>query len=212
MSRLSWGGFGERVYEAGLERGVLYVPTQPGVAWNGLVSVAENPSGGDAQAYYLDGIKYLNLSAAEEYEAVLTALSSPAQFGACDGTVSIHNGLFATQQPRSSFGFCYRTDLGNDSRGIDFGYKLHLIYNALAAPSQRPNRSLGGNSDPALFSWAITTKPPSISGLKPTAHLVIDSRTTDPDILADVEDLLYGTVDDPPTLPTPDELIAIFAP
>lgn len=212
MTRLIWGSFGERVYEAGLDRGVLYVPSQPGVAWNGLVSVSENPSGGRAKAYYLDGMKYLNLSATEEYEATLTALSSPSQFAVCEGNVSIHNGLIATQQPRRSFGFCYRTSVGNDVSGIDLGYKLHLVYNALAAPSPRPHRSLGGTAEPTMFNWAITTKPPEITGLKPTAHLVIDSRLTATDILEEIEDLLYGTDDDPPTLPTPNELIAIFAP
>lgn len=212
MSRLIWGAYGERFYEAGVDRGVLYVASQPGVAWNGLISVSETPSGGDAKEYYLDGIKYLNLSTAEEYEATLVSYSSPSQFGPCDGTVSIHNGLFATQQPRQSFGLCYRTLLGNDVEGPDHAYKLHLVYNALSAPAQRPHRSLGGQSDPAVFSWAITTKPPPITGLKPTAHLVIDSRTAAPEALSEVEDFLYGTDSEDAILPTPDELIAIFAP
>ena len=212
MTRLSWGSFGERFYEAGVDRGVLYIPTQPGVAWNGLASVSENPSGGRAKPYYLDGMKYLNLSTNEEYEATLIALSSPSSFGVCEGNVSIHNGLIAAQQPRRSFGFCYRTNIGNDSSGIDLGYKLHLVYNALAAPSPRPHRSFGGTTEPTMFSWNITTKPPEITGMKPTAHLIIDSRSTDPEILSEVEDLLYGIDDDPSTLPTPDELIAIFTP
>lgn len=212
MSRLIWGTYGERFYEAGVDRGVLYVAGLSGVAWNGLLSVAESPSGGDATPYYIDGVKYLNISSSEEYEAVLTALSHPAQFEACNGSLMIHNGLFATQQPRKSFGLSYRTLVGNDSNGIDHGYKLHLVYGALAAPSQRTNRSLGGSAEPSAFSWSITTKPPAVAGLKRTAHYVIDSRSTDSVILAEIEDLLYGTETEDAELPTPDELIAIFAP
>ena len=211
MTRITWGGYDERVYEAGVDRGVLYVPALAGVAWNGLTSVSENPIGGEAKPYYIDGIKYLNISSAEEFAATINALSSPSQFGPCDGTRGIHNGLFVTQQPRISFGLSYRTKIGSDA-GRDRGYKIHLVYNAMAAPSQRPFRSLGSTTDPAAFSWDITTKPPSITGYKPTAHLVIDSRTTSIEVLAEIEDLLYGAEGEDPTLPTPNEIIAIFAP
>jgi hypothetical protein len=212
VTRLLWGAYGERFYEVGVDRGVLYVLSQPGVAWNGLVSVAELSSGGEAKAYYCDGIKYLNISAAEEFEANLNAISHPSQFDVCDGRLGIHNGLYATQQRRQSFGFSYRTLIGNDTNGPDHGYKIHLVYNALAGRAQRPNVSLGASSSPAIFSWNITTKPPVLTGYKPTSHFVIDSRTTDPEVLAEVEDLLYGTESDDPTLPTPTELIALFAP
>lgn len=212
MARLIWGSPTERFFEAGVDRGVLYLPANPGVVWNGLISVAENPSGGGAQPYYQDGIKYLNLAEAEEFEATLTAFSSPREFGPCDGNVQIQSGLIATQQPRRSFGLSYRTKIGNMFEGADFAYKIHLVYNALAAPANRTNNSLGGSADPSTLSWSITTKPPTLSGFKPTAHLVIDSRYTDPDILLEVEEILYGTEADFPRIPDPDELIDIFTP
>jgi hypothetical protein len=210
VTRIAWGTFGERYYETGVDRGVLYIPAQAGVAWNGLASVSESPSGGDAKPYYIDGFKYMNVASAEEFEATISAYSSPSQFGPCDGTKSVHTGLFVTQQPRIPFGFSYRTMVGNDATA-DRGYKIHLVYNALAAPAQRPYRSLSSSGDPTILSWSITSKPPTITGYKPTAHLIIDSRTTLPDVLTEVEDLLYGTSEDDATLPTPDELIAIFA-
>lgn len=208
--RLDWGAVGERFFETGIDQGVLYLPSQAGVPWTGLISVSENPSGGEAKPYYIDGTKYLNVASAEEYEATINALGSPKEFGLCDGNVSIHPGLFVTRQPRRPFGLSYRTLLGNDLNGSNHGYKIHLVYNALAAPSQRTNNTLNNSGDPSTFSWNITTKPPSITGYKPTAHLVIDSRFTDLEKMAAVQDLLYGTDEDDPTLPTPDELIAVF--
>jgi hypothetical protein len=208
VSRITWDALGERFYELGVDRGVLYTPT--GVAWTGLISVAENPSGGDAKPFYLDGQKYLNFSAAEEFEATIQAFSSPPEFGPCDGNAVVHNGLIATQQRRQSFGLSYRTMIGNPN-DAETGYKLHLVYNALAAPSQRNNISMGGSGDPNTYSWDVTTRPPTITGYKPTAHLVIDSRTTDPSVLSDVEDLLYGTISTSASLPDPDDLIAMFA-
>lgn len=210
MPRLIWGAAGERFFETGLDRGVLYLPSDPGVVWNGLISISESPDGGEAKPYYLDGIKYLNVSASEEYAATISAYFYPREFGVCDGQVSIQNGLIATQQPRKSFGLSYRTRVGNDVVSSDFSYKIHLVYNALAEPSSRQNSTLGGSTDPSSFSWVISTKPPTITGYKPTAHLVIDARFTDPTILATVEDILYGTETDLARLPDPDELIAIF--
>lgn len=210
MPRLSWDGVGERLYETGVDRGVLYVSDAPGVAWPGLISVDESPSGGEAKPHYIDGVKYLNISAAEEFEATLNSFYSPVEFGPCDGVVSVQNGLFATQQPRKQFGFSYRTKVGNDVHGSDYAYKIHLVYNALAAPSSRNNSTLGDSADPSTFSWAITTLPPSITGYKRTSHLVIESRSTDPTILANVEDVLYGDDSDAASLPSPDDLIAIF--
>jgi hypothetical protein len=212
MAKLTWDGYAERFYELGIDRGVLYVGAEVGVAWTGLVSITENISGGEPRPYYIDGEKYLNLLSSEEFAATLEAFACPAEFGVCDGNVSIHTGLVATQQPRKAFGLSYRTLVGNDVDGSDHAYKLHLVYNALAAPSQRNNTTLGGSSDPLKLSWVISTKPPAITGYKPTAHLVIDSRDTDPSVLSDVEDLLYGTVSTDPTLPLPDDLIALFTP
>jgi hypothetical protein len=210
MARLNWNAFGERFYETGVDRGVLYVDGI-GVAWTGLISVSESPSGGEARPFYLDGIKFLNLSAAEEFEATLNSLYSPPEFGPCDGMSSVSNGLFVTQQPRKSFGLSYRTKLGNDTEGSDHAYKIHLIYNALAAPSQRANNTQGDSSSPAIFSWNITTLPPSMTGYRPTAHLTIDSRTTSPALLSDVEDILYGDDSGAASLPSAQALIDMFS-
>lgn len=212
MPRLNWDVAGTRYYETGIDRGVLYVPTLNGVAWSGLTSVEESPAGGDPKPYYLDGIKYLNLSAAEEYEATINAFYSPAEFAWCDGIAPVANGLSATQQPRQSFDLCYRTILGNDLEGLDFAYKIHLVYNALAQPTQRGNKTIGDSAEPTEFSWQITTKPPPMTGYKPTAHLVIESLTSDPDILSSVEDIIYGSDTTWPRMPSQSELVDIFTP
>lgn len=210
MARLDWSAVGERFYETGVDRGVLYVGNIPGVAWTGLTSVSESPTGGDAKAYYIDGVKYLNLSSAEEFEATIEAFASPPEFGPCDGTVSVQNGLFVTQQPRKPFGLSYRTRIGNDIDGTDHGYKIHLIYNALAAPSSRPNNTMGDSTDPISFSWSITTLPPSFTGYKPTAHFLIDSRMTPKETLIEIEDILYGSDASAPRLPFAQEVVDIF--
>lgn len=210
MARLNWSAVGERFYETGVDRGVLYVADIPGVAWTGLTSVSESPTGGEAKAYYIDGVKYLNLSAAEEFEATVEAFASPPEFGPCDGTISIQNGLFVTQQPRKPFGLSYRTKIGNDIDGTDHAYKIHLIYNALAAPSARSNGTMGDSTDPIGLSWAITTLPPAMTGYKPTAHFVIDSRLTPMEILIEVEDILYGSNASSSRLPSAQELVGIF--
>lgn len=211
MTRLAWNANGERFFETGVDHGVLYAPSQPGVSWVGLISIEETPSGGDARPFYLDGVKYINISAAEEFEATITAFSAPAEFGPCDGNTSIQNGLIATQQPRKSFGMAYRTRIGNDSDGPEHAYKLHLVYNALAAPSRRDNNTLSSSVDPTEYSWQITCLPPELTGFRPTAHLVIDTRYADPDVVSDLEDLLYGTVSTDPSLPTPDDVAELFA-
>lgn len=209
MARLTWSNFGERFYEVGVDRGVLYI-SGLGVSWSGLASVTESPSGGDAKPYYLDGIKIQNISSAEEFEATIEAFNAPAEFGPCDGTTSIQNGLFATQQPRRPFSLSYRTMIGNDVEGSEHAYKIHLVYNALAAPSGRTNASLGGSVDPVKASWSITTLPPAITAYKPTAHFIIDSRFTSSDLLATVEDMLYGNDAAGPTLPAAQDLITMF--
>jgi hypothetical protein len=211
VPQLDWSASGERYYETGVDRGVLYVGDEPGVAWTGLTSVSESPTGGEARAYYIDGIKYLNIAAATEFTATINALSSPSEFGPCDGSVAIQNGLLVTHQPRKSFGFSYRTKIGNDIDGSDHAYKIHIVYNALAAPSSRSNNSIGDSTDPNEFSWAITTLPPAITGFKPTAHFVIDSRFTSPELLTEVEDILYGSEATSARLPLASELVTLFA-
>lgn len=210
MTSLVWGATGDRLYEAGVDRGVLFPPSGVGVPWNGLTSVKEAPSGGTPTAYYLDGVKYLQVSAAEEYNATISALTAPPEFAVCDGTGSIYAGLFITQQPRLPFNFCYRTALGNDVDGLDYGYKLHLVYNALAKPAGRTNVSLSGSPTANDLSWDITTVPVSFSGFKPSAHLVIDSTLAGADTMFAVESLLYGTDTTDPTFPAVSDLVNIF--
>lgn len=211
MPRLTWDAYGTRFFESGVDRGVLYTTDDPGVSWSGLVSVAESPSGGESRAFYQEGIKYLNIAAAEEYEATINALSAPREFDPCDGTVHIQNGLYVTQQRRQPFSFSYRTMIGNDADGADHAYKIHLVYNALAAPSQATRNSRGSTADPSVFSWSVTTLPPPITGYRRTSHLVIDSRYADPTILSDFEDVIYGTEADFPSLPLPNDVIELFA-
>jgi hypothetical protein len=210
MTRLAWNAIGERFFDTGIDHGVLYVDGL-GVAWQGLISVSESPSGGGAKPLYIDGFKYLNVALAEEFEATITAFGAPAEFGPCDGLRTVHTGLTATQQPRKSFSMSFRTKIGNDVDGTDHGYKIHLVYNALAAPSGRPNATISDSVEPTQFSWAITTLPPRITGFKPTAHFVIDSRTTDAGVLTQVEDLLYGTEISNPTLPSVATLVGLFS-
>lgn len=211
MSRLIWGAIGERLYEIGVDRGVLYIDNEPGVAWNGLVSVSEDIDGGEAKPYYIDGVKYLNRSAPEEFQATIEAYTYPEEFSRCDGTAALStNGLFATQQARKSFGFAYRSLVGNDVHGTDFGYKIHLVYGALATPSSQEHMTMNDSMDPFNFSWTITTKAPRLGGHKPTAHFVIESRKTPAPLLAQIEDVLYGTDVDAPRLPPLVELIYLF--
>lgn len=210
MTQLVWGNIGERYFETGVDRGVLFPKTGDGVPWNGLISVSESPTGGEPRPYYLDGFKYLNLATAEEFAATIDAFSAPMEFDKCDGTASIHNGLFITQQPRESFGFSYRTRIGNDVDGPDYGYKIHLVYNALASPSSRSNSTMGDSTNPIVFSWGITTAPPPIVGFKPSAHFVIDSRKTPKSVLSLIESVLYGSTSSNSRLPSVVELMDLF--
>lgn len=209
MTQLTWGDVGQRFYEIGVDRGVLYVD-DVGYAWNGLVSVDEKPTGGEAKAYYIDGVKYLNLSAKEEFEATISAFYSPAAFDECDGLSSIQPGLSVAQQRRKSFGLSYRTKLANDVDGSDYGYKIHIIYNALAVPAQRNNSTIDDDPEAPLIVWSLTTKPVVVPGVSRTAHFIIDSTLAIPDAVSNLEDILYGTVDNPPALPTPEQLIGLF--
>jgi hypothetical protein len=209
MARLTWSAVGERFYEAGVDRGVLYVD-DVGYSWSGLVSVDEGPTGGDARPYYLDGVKYLNLSNREEFQATLNALFSPPEFDACDGVGTVRPGLYAGQQRRKSFGLCYRTGIGNDINGIVHGYKIHLIYNALAAPSNRQRSTLGDSPQPTMLSWRITTKPVPVPDMMRSSHLTIDTREAPTYVVALLEDILYGNDLNAPRLPDPDEIAALF--
>lgn len=210
MAKLKWGAAGQRFFEAGVDRGVLYVEGKPGVPWNGLVSVNEKASGGEPKGYYLDGLKYLNKSEPEEFEASVSAYTYPLEFTECDGTKSISNGLYVTQQKRKTFGLAYRSLVGNDTRGEDHGYKIHLVYNALASPSDRGYSTLGDSIDPFNFTWKITTKPAIARGSKPASHFLIDSRETPALVMTQIEDILYGTDTKDPRLPSIPELFFIF--
>lgn len=211
MSRLAWGALTERFFETGVDRGVLYVGVSAGVPWNGLVSVSESPTGGEAKPAYIDGYKFRNVASSEEFEATLEALMSPKEFDPCDGSVSTQNGLIATQQPRRSFHLSYRTKVGNAVDGADHAYKIHLVYNALAAPSQRTNTTLSGSQGLNSLSWSLTTRPPSVVGYKPTSHWIIDSRDTPTELLSAIEDILYGAASAAPRMPTAQELASIFS-
>lgn len=193
MSRLIWNAVGSKFYEAGVDRGVLYLDGQIGVPWNGLTGVTESSSGGDPTPLYQDGVKYLNLSSKEEFEATLTAFTYPTEFAECDGTARVRPGLFLGQQRRKKFGLTYRTKIGNDVSGSDYAYKIHLVYNAMAQPSDRDYGTLGDKNDPSEFNWKLTTTPVAIPGFLPTAHMVLDSRYIDPIILGRIEDILYGS-------------------
>lgn len=213
MAELTWGNPGSRYFEAGVDRGVLYLPGEEGVAWTGLISVSESPSGGEATPYYLDGVKYTNSASAEEFEATIEAYTYPDEFAVCDGTVSLEQetkGLFATQQKRKPFGLSYRTRVGNDDASTDHAYKIHIIYNAMANPSQKNYETLSDDTEAMPLSWDITTTPISIPGVYYSSHLIVDSRTAYPWAMEAIEKVLYGSEDTPPVLPTPQELIDLF--
>ena len=217
MTRLMWDQTGEKIYEYGVNWGVLYLPNNVGVydtgyAWNGLVSVTESPSGAEANPQYADNIKYLNLISAEQFGGTVEAFTYPDEFGQCDGTASPEPGVNIGQQSRKSFGLSYRTRVGNDLEGTDFGYKVHLVYGALAAPSEKAFATINESPEAITFSWEITTTPVDAGDdYKPTSSITIDSTKVDATALATLEDMLYGTVGVDPKLPTPAEVLAIFA-
>lgn len=213
MAKLVWDKTGDRLYETGVKNGVLYIPTSgvysKGVAWNGLTAVTESPSGAEATALYADDIKYLSLMSTEEFGATIEAYTYPDEFAACDGSAELADGVMIGQQKRSTFGMCYKTTIGNDTEGNDHGYKLHIIYGALAKPSERAYATINDSPEAITFSWEITTTPVNVTGAKPTASLVIDSTKADPSKLAALEDILYGKDGEPgnePRLPLPDEI------
>jgi hypothetical protein len=204
LTRIVWDDAGNRVYEAGVDRGVLYVGTDPGVPWNGLTSITENSTGGVAKPYYVDGEKYSNGATREEYSATITAYTYPDEFAACDGSASIRPGLLITKQSRASFGLSYRTMVGSDLSPDE--YKIHLVYGAYAAPSSRAFKSISNSVTPDDFSWAITTLPPVTTGYRRSSHFIIDSRQLDTPTLSGIEDILYGTDAAPARMPTISEL------
>jgi hypothetical protein len=216
MTQLAWDQTGERLFETGVDRGVLYIPDETGAyvqgfAWNGLTTVTESPSGAEANPQYADNIKYLTLMSAEEFGATIEAFTYPDEFGQCDGTAEPAPGIKLGQQQRKQFGLAYRTKVGNDLDGSDHGYKLHLVYGALAAPSEKAYATINDSPEAITFSWELTTYPISVGNedYKPTAQITLDSTKADPDDLMALEEILYGTDDDDPRLPLPDEVIAL---
>lgn len=218
MARIVWDKTGERLYETGVKQGVLYPQgtngTYPtGVAWNGLTAITESPSGAEATPLYADDIKYLNLVSTEEFSASIEAYTYPDEFAECDGSAEIAPGVMIGQQKRKAFGLCYKTAVGNDLENNDYGYKLHIIYGALAAPSEKGYSTINDSPEAITFSWELSTTPVNVTGAKPTASLVIDSTKVDSDKLAALETILYGGTgtNAEPRLPLPDEIAELMA-
>ena len=215
MSMLVWDQIGERFYETGVDRGVLY-PRQAdgeynkGVAWSGLININENPSGAEATPVYADNIQYLNLIAAEKFGCTIEAYYSPEEFDACDGSIAVAGGVYIGQQTRQVFGLSYRSLIGNDTEGTDHGYKLHLVYGGTAAPSQKNRSTVNETPEAMTLSWEVSTTPVAVPGFKPTAHLVIDSTKADATKLAALEGILYGSGSEDARLPMPEEVIELM--
>lgn len=217
MPKLTWDDTGKRTYETGVDHGVLYVQDESGeypkgVAWNGLTAVNEAPSGAESSPQYADNIKYLELTSAEEFGATVEAFTYPDEFMECDGSAQPTPGVTIGQQARKRFGMCYRTKLGNDVQGEDYGYKLHLIYGAKAAPSEKAYSTINDSPEAITFSWELTTTPVNVTGYKPTAVIVIDSTKADPTKLQELEKVLYGDEMGEAKLPLPDEVLALIKP
>ena len=213
---LTWDQTGERLYETGVDHGVLYVYDSTnrtygnGIAWNGLTNVSEKPSGAEATPLYADNIKYLNLMSNEEFGATIEAYTYPDEFAECDGSASIATGVTIGQQKRKTFGFSYRTKIGNDVDGNDHGYKYHLVYGCLAAPTEKAYATINDSPEAITFSWEVTTTPIEVTGKKPTANITIDSTKVDSAKIAALEALIYGSTSAPATMPTIAQLLTIF--
>ena len=214
MPRIEWDKTGERFYETGVKYCVLYVQEAgaypKGVAWNGITAITESPSGAEASPLYADDTKYLNLLANEEFGASIEAYTYPEEFEQCDGTASIAKGVSIGQQARKTFGLCYRTTVGNDVDNNAYGYKLHIIYGALAAPSEKAYATINDSPEAITFSWEVSTTPVNVTGHKPTASVVIDSTKVDATKLKALEDVLYGTEEAEARLPLPDEIAQLM--
>ena len=213
MAVLTWDQTGEKLYETGVQKGVLYpmdgAVYGKGVAWNGLTAVNETPSGAESTKLYADDIKYLDIRSAEEFGATIEAYSSPDEFDACDGTAELADGVNIGQQNRKGFGFCYRSTIGNDTEYNNYGYKLHIIYGLTAAPSERSYSSVNDSPETATLSWEVSSTPVSVAGFKPTSIVTINSKKINPEALKEIEDTLYGTESVEPKILLPDEIKAI---
>lgn len=215
MAALTWDEIGSRFYETGVKKGVLY-PVENGAypngyAWNGVTAINENSSGAESTALYADNIKYLNLVSEEEYKATIEAYTYPDEFAECDGSAEIATGVSVRQQKRKSFGLSYVTQLGNDTDGADYGYKLHLVYGAMAAPTDRSYATINDSPEAITLSWEISTTPVEVAGHKPTSTIVIDSTKVDSTKLKALETILYGSTNQNPRLPLPSEIITLFS-
>jgi hypothetical protein len=216
MAALTWDDLGKRFYETGVEKGVLYIPDSngaytDGVAWNGLTTITESPSGAEGNAQYADNIKYLNLFSAEEFGGTIEALTFPDEFAQFDGLDETTDGVYVAQQGRKTFGLSYKTKLGNDVDGDDHGYKLHLLYGCKASPSEKAYGTINDTPAPIAFSWTLTTTPATVTGKKPTSLIVIDSTKVVAASLTALETILYGTTGVDPALPTPDDVLTAMA-
>jgi len=211
MAQLIWNDIGSHLFESGIDRGVLYIPGASGVPWNGLTGVDEKPSGASVSAYYMDGVRYATVVSSEEYAATLQAFYSPVEFDQCDGSLDLGYGFFAEHQARKSFGLSYRTRLGNDIDGSDYAYKIHIVYNAWATPSERAYKTIGADADIDSLSWDLQASPVSYSGIRPTAHFVLDATQAPESDVAALEEILYGSPSTNPRLPEPTEIISILA-
>lgn len=216
MARLTWDATGERLYETGVDRGVLYPITTgstygTGVAWNGLTAVNESPSGAESNPQYADNIKYLDLTSAEEFGFTIEAFTYPVEFEECDGSATLVEGVTIGQQTRKTFGFSYRTLVGNDTEGTAHGYKIHLCYGCKASPSAKDRSTVNDSPEAVTFSWEVTTTPVNVNGHQPTSHLTVDTTVADSEKVTALETKLYGdTSSGTPTLPTPDEVYTMF--
>ena len=215
MAKLVFDESGKRFYETGVSKGVLYIKDASGaypqgVDWNGLTAVNEAPSGAEATPLYADDIKYLELRSAEEFGATIEAYTYPDEFEQCDGSAELAEGVVIGQQARKAFGLCYRTIVGNDVQGNDHGYKLHIIYGATAAPSEKAYATVNDSPEAVTFSWEVTCTPVEVEGFKPTATVVIDSRKVDAEKLAALEAKLYGSESEEAQLPLPAEIAEMF--
>lgn len=216
MAKLIWDQTGSRFYETGVKQGVLYPQDSTGaypkgVAWNGLTGVTESPSGAEPSPLYADDIKYLNLMSTEEYGCSIEAYTYPEEFAACNGEAELLPGVSVGQQKRQAFGLCWRTTVGNDIEGNEFGYKLHLVYGCLAAPSEKAYATINDSPEAITFSWEVSTTPVAVEGMKPTACLTIDSTKVAEGKMAAIEAILYGTESEEARLPLPNEIAEIMA-
>lgn len=215
MSKIVWDAVGEHTFETGVRNGVLYLKDvegaySTGVAWNGLTSVSESPEGAEATDLYADDIKYLTLMSAENFKATIEAYTYPVEFEECDGSATIANGVVIGQQSRKPFGLCYRTAIGNDTDGNEHGYKLHIVYGCQASPSEKQYSTINDSPEAITFSWEVNTTPVNVTGKKPTATLIIDSTKADKAKLTALEAILYGSEQQEPRLPLPDEIATLM--